>query len=289
MINIKKSLLGCLAISAAISAAVILPSPSHAAAAKTAVQAAATTQTGVIQASVRLRDKPSLSGKVLGYLKAGEQVNILEKSTSYFYKVKTSAGQTGYVSTADQYISVGKVSGGSSSGSSAGSSKPGGSTSGSTSGSSSNASQTVSAAIEKVIQTGMKYLGTPYEYGSDRNTTKTFDCSDFTRQIFKEGAGVVLPSDSRQQGTWIKNNSKSVSSIDKLKRGDLVFFMSYKGSSSSAYAGINKSSERITHVAVYLGDGKLLHTYSQKAGGVVVTDFTNSWKYRFLYGGSVLK
>jgi len=148
---------------------------------------------------------------------------------------------------------------------------------------------TTNSTIEKVIQTGMKYLGTPYEFGSNRNTTTTFDCSDFIRQIFKESAGITLPTDSRQQGTWIKQNSTPVYSKDKLKRGDIVFFMSYKGSSSTAYNGIDKSKERITHVAMYLGNGKLLHTYSQKSGGVVVTDFSASWQYRFLYGGSVLK
>lgn len=74
-----------------------------------------------------------------------------------------------------------------------------------------------------MIQTGMKYLGTPYEFGSDRNQTNTFDCSAFTRQIFKEGAGIVLPMDSRQQGAWVKQNSQAVYDIDGLKRGDLVF------------------------------------------------------------------
>ncbi|MDR9856286.1 C40 family peptidase [Paenibacillus sp. VCA1] len=275
MINIKKSMLGCLAVSAAISAAIILPSPSHAAAATAAVQSAAKAQTGLVQASVRLRDKPSLSSQVLGYLKRGEQVTILDQSTPYYYKVKTSSGKVGYTSSSSQYI---KVSAGS-----AGSSKPEENTS------TPKPSQNASAAIEKVIQTGMKYLGTPYEFGSDRNTTTTFDCSDFIRQIFKEGAGLVLPADSRQQGAWIKEKSTPVYDVSGLKRGDILFFMSYKGSSSAAYQGINKSKERITHVALYLGDGKLLHTYSQKAGGVVVTDFTNSWKYRFLYGGSVLK
>ncbi|GAA0380526.1 C40 family peptidase [Paenibacillus motobuensis] len=198
MINIKKSLIGSLIVSAAVSAVVTLPTPSHAASAKDMVPSYTTTQ------------------------------NVQGQATA-------------------------------------------------------------NSTIEKVIQTGMKYLGTPYEFGSNRNTTTTFDCSDFIRQIFKESAGVVLPTDSRQQGTWIKQNSTPVYSIDKLKRGDLVFFMSYKGSSSSAYSRIDKSQERITHVALYLGDGKLLHTYSQKAGGVVVTDFSSSWQNRFLYGGSVLK
>jgi cell wall-associated NlpC family hydrolase len=135
----------------------------------------------------------------------------------------------------------------------------------------------------------MKYLGTPYEYGSDRNTTLTFDCSDFTRQAFKEALGLVLPSDSRKQGEWIKSNNTAVYSINKLKRGDLLFFMSYKGSSDAAYQGIDKNKERITHVAIYLGDGQILHTYSSKSGGVKTDKLDGAWVKRFLYGGSVLK
>ncbi|MEC0243733.1 C40 family peptidase [Paenibacillus dokdonensis] len=290
MINIKKSLLGCLLVSAAVSTAIILPAGSKAEAASAITQKNVQSQTGIIQASVRLRDKPSMSSQVMGYLKSGEQVTILEKSTSYFYKVKTLSGQVGYTSSADQYIVV-KSGSGSGSGSSAGS----GSTTKPDNGSGSPApvvpptSSNVSATIEQVIQTGMKYLGTPYEYGSDRNQTNTFDCSAFTRQIFKEAAGIVLPADSRQQGTWVKQNSSAVYNVDKLKRGDLVFFMTYKGSKASDYDGVNVNEERITHAAVYLGDGKLLHTYSEKAGGVVVTDFSSSWKLRFLYGGSVIK
>lgn len=277
MINIKKSLLGCLLLSAAISAAVIIPTGHEAQAASAISQVQAQGQVGVIQASVNLRDKPSQSSNVLGYVKKGETVQILEKSTAYYYKVKTSSGQVGYVSTREKYIAV----------------KGTGSASQPSTGSSEAAppvsAENTNAMIEKVIQTGMKYLGTPYEFGSNRNTTTTFDCSDFTRQIFKEAAGVVLPADSRQQGSWVKENSGAVYSTDQLKRGDLVFFMSYRGSSASAYQGIDKSSQRITHVAVYLGDGKLLHTYSNQAGGVTVSDFSNSWKLRFLYGGSVLK
>ncbi|MNJ57643.1 hypothetical protein D3C77_532410 [compost metagenome] len=65
--------------------------------------------------------------------------------------------------------------------------------------------------------------------------------------------------------------------------------MSYKGSSAAAYKGINKNSQRITHVAMYIGDGKLLHTYSVKSGGVRIDQFDGSWEHRFLFGGSVLK
>lgn len=69
MINIKKSLLGCLLLSAAISAAVIIPTGHEAQAASASSQVQAQGQVGVIQASVNLRDKPSLSSNVLGYVK----------------------------------------------------------------------------------------------------------------------------------------------------------------------------------------------------------------------------
>lgn len=282
MFNIKKCLIGCLLVSAVIPGAALLPG-SKADAASISAPKSAVTPTGVIQASVRLRDKPSSSGQVIGYLKNGDKVTILESSTAYFYKVKTPSGKVGYTSSDERYITVpGEASPGS------GSAAPSGSGSGAPQATPPIASE-AGEAIERVIQTGMKYLGTPYEFGSDRNQTNTFDCSAFTRQIFKEGAGIVLPMDSRQQGAWVKQNSQAVYDIDGLKRGDLVFFVNDIGSAASAAAGADKDHERITHVAVYLGEGKLLHTYSQKAGGVVVTDFSNSWKLRFLFGGSIIR
>lgn len=145
------------------------------------------------------------------------------------------------------------------------------------------------ALIEKVITEGMKYLGTPYLFGSNRSTTETFDCSDFVRWIYKEKTDLVLPPDSRQQGAFVKKLGTDKSDWRSLKRGDLMFFMTYKGSTAAAYKGINKTTERITHVALYLGNGKILHTYSNASGGVHVQSFAGSqWEHRFLFGGSVL-
>jgi len=145
------------------------------------------------------------------------------------------------------------------------------------------------ADIENVIADGMKYMGTPYEFGADRESDKTFDCSSFVRWIFREALGITLPADSRGQGKYVKEKGHAVTDIDRLKRGDLVFFMAYKGPDKSDYEGIDKSSERITHVGLYLGNGKLLHTYSVKSGGVTVSTIKdNSWEYRFLFGGSLL-
>lgn len=225
---------------------------------------------------VNLRNLPSTSGDVVAMLRQGTQLAILEKSNAYFYKVRTTDGKTGYVSTADKYLEIGgqvatpvpvPVP----------SPVP------------TPETTPVSQQIEQVIQTGMKYLGTPYEYSSDRDTTATFDCSDFVRQAFKEAVNLVLPADSRGQGDWIKNQGRAVYNISSLKRGDLVFFMSYKGSSASAYEGIDKANERITHVAIYLGNGQLLHTYSAQSGGVKISTLEGSWVNRFLFGGSAIK
>lgn len=237
----------------------------------TVSQTVASGMNGTIVGGVNLRNKPSLSGSVVGFLKKGTSVQVLEKTNDYFYKIKTTEGTTGYISSSSKYL---KVNG-------AVSEQPSNVNAG--------GSSTTSDKVNLVINTGKKYLGTPYEYGSNRNTTFTFDCSDFVRQAYKEALDITLPADSRKQGDWIKEQGTAVYNTSSLKAGDLVFFMSYKGSSASAYAGVNKSTERITHVAIYLGNNQLLHTYSSKSGGVRIDTLSNSWAHRFLFGGSVLK
>lgn len=244
-----------------------------------------------IQTSVRLRAEASTSSEVLGYLNAGDVVTITDPSNAYWFKVTNADGTVGYVSSSPQYIRIGEgvvvqqpVA------------APVTTTPDTTAipVTASPASTTnmfsgdAAAAIEQVINTGMTYLGTPYEYGSDRNSTATFDCSAFTRQIFRQAVGIQLPADSRSQGEWIKQNSQPNTDMTTLKRGDLLFFTNYNAS-SGAYTSLDNSSQTITHVAVYLGDNKLLHTFSVAGGGVKVTDFSKPWQDRFLFGGSVIQ
>ncbi|MFC7680624.1 C40 family peptidase [Paenibacillus sp. GCM10028914] len=265
--NWKKIMAGAL-LSGMVMSSFTFGSTTYAAAA-TSTQVSV--QQGQAKANVNLRSKASTSGTIIAKIKKGDNVQVISKTNSW-YKVKTSSGKTGYASS--KYITLTSSSNGGN----------GGSSSNGNTGSSTSSS----VLVEKAISAGMKYLGTPYEYGSDRNTTTTFDCSDFVRQAYWEGTGIKLPSNSRTQGQWIKDKGTDVSKISQLKRGDLVFFMSYRGSSASNYEGLDKSQQRITHVAIYLGDNKLLHTYSQKSGGVLVGEFSSSWKNRFLFGGSVV-
>jgi peptidoglycan DL-endopeptidase CwlO len=235
--------------------------------------------TGIVLKGVHLRTAPSTSGRIITLLRTGEKLSNMTASGSYWYKVTTSSGTTGYVSSSPEYIQVTPVSGGSGSsgsGSSGGAGNPGSSTT------------PRDERIQKVFAVGRSYLGTPYEYGSNRNDNSTFDCSDFTRTVYREATGVILPADSRQQGAWIQSRGTAVNEISSLQPGDLMFFMSYRGSSDAAYQGIDKSKETITHVGIYLGNGQIMHTYSVSSGGVRIDNLSASWTRRFLYGGSVL-
>ncbi|MCK8487455.1 C40 family peptidase [Paenibacillus glucanolyticus] len=222
-------------------------------------------QEGIIEKSVNFREKPSLSGDRIRYLKAGEHVDILEQVNQYWFKIKDLRGQTGYVTTQSQFIKTnGSVT-----------DKP---------------AEPVSGTPKSIIDAGMKYLGTPYVFGSSRSNTQTFDCSDFVRQAFKDGAGVILPGNSRTQAAYVKKIGATTTNWRELHPGDIMFFMSYEGSKSSDYSGINKSSQRITHNGIYLGNGKILHTYSEKSGGVRIDQIEGKhWEYRFVFGGSAIK
>ncbi|QHW30878.1 C40 family peptidase [Paenibacillus rhizovicinus] len=244
----------------------------------------AATGNATIVASVSFRTGPSTDNARIRYLSKGETVTITGQPNSYWYAVTAADGTKGYVSTDTQYIKVtGSIPSGNNTGNSSGGNASGG-TGGSNSGSSDQA-----VIIERVIAAGMKYWGTPYEYGSDRNTTTTFDCSDFVRTAYREGANLTLPSDSRKQGDYVRNLGSVKTDWHQLKRGDLMFFMDSKGTSAAAYANVNKAAETITHVGIYLGDGQILHTYSTASGGVKTSVIAGSqWEYRFLFGGSVL-
>lgn len=220
------------------------------------VEAASTTSQ--VTWGVNLRKAPSSTAAIIRMISKGEKVTVVSKSGTGWLKVKDSKGNNGYISSSSKY----------------------------TKNVSTNTS-TASSKVEKMIAAGMKYLGTPYEYGSSRSNTSTFDCSDFVRQAFIDGLGIKLPADSRAQGNYVKAKGNVQTNWTKLKRGDLMYFMSYKGTNASAYS--NKSNATITHTGIYLGNGKVLHTYSKESGGVTTSKISGThWEKRFLFGGSAL-
>jgi cell wall-associated NlpC family hydrolase len=118
------------------------------------------------------------------------------------------------------------------------------------------ASVSSSSKASKVISVGKRYLGTPYVFGAASGRTSAFDCSSFTQFVYKQ-AGISLPRSSKQQSKSGRFVSKS-----SLQAGDLVF-------SDTNRDGV------INHVSIYIGNGKLLHTY-RKGIGVTISTFKGS-------------
>jgi cell wall-associated NlpC family hydrolase len=102
-------------------------------------------------------------------------------------------------------------------------------------------------------------LGSPYKSGG--STKKGFDCSGYTSFVF-EKFGIDLPHQSKSQaglGTTV--------SQDELRAGDLVFF------DTDGY--VSKDGSGISHVGVYVGDGKFYHSASNK--GVSINKLSEAY------------
>ena len=144
--------------------------------------------------------------------------------------------------------------------------------------------------VEELIKSAKSFIGTPYLFGSDRRDPSSFDCSDFTRWVFLSSLGIDLPWDSRSQAAYVKAFSKKpYTSLKNARRGDLLFFTSYKGEKASNYKNLKPSEKPVTHVAIYLGNGKVIQSASKKSGGVRIMDIR--WRQlhnRFLFGGGIL-
>jgi cell wall-associated NlpC family hydrolase len=109
-----------------------------------------------------------------------------------------------------------------------------------------------------MVLTAMNFIGVPYRRGGT-SATSGFDCSGFTRQVFETSLGLVLPRRADEQA---KANGLIAVKRDELQPGDLVFF--------------NTLRRTFSHVGIYVGDGKFIH--SPRPGGEVRVE-----DMRFMY------
>ncbi len=96
------------------------------------------------------------------------------------------------------------------------------------------------------------YLGAPYVWGG--TSGKGLDCSGFTKNVMLQN-GIMFPRDASQQikvGKEIPLDEK----LSQVQKGDLLFF---------GRKGTSQKKERITHVGIYLGNGKFIHAGVDKA------------------------
>ena len=121
--------------------------------------------------------------------------------------------------------------------------------------------QSVSNKASELVVNAMGFLGVPYKRGGNSAETG-FDCSGFVRAIYEQSIGLILPRRAEQQAAATQNIDKS-----DLQPGDLVFF--------------NTMKRAFSHVGIYIGDGKFIH--SPKPGAEVrVESMTLAyWKGRF--------
>lgn len=181
---------------------------------------------------LNIRKKASSTATIVGRMKNHNVCEILSTSGSW-YKIK-SGKVTGYAY--GKYIVTGSKA-----------------TSIATAnvlkGSTLKTATKVTAPTSDEIRTDLvnyakQFVGNPYKWGGT-SLTKGADCSGFTLSIYAK-YGVSLPHSSSAQPSYGKKVK-----VSNIKPGDLLFY------------GSGKS---ISHVAIYIGNGKIVHAANAKSG-----------------------
>lgn len=118
-----------------------------------------------------------------------------------------------------------------------------------------------SSIRQDVVSNAKKLLGTPYVWGG--TSPRGFDCSGFTQYVMNL-SGIQLPRTTTEQykvGTYVAKSD--------LQPGDLVFLQ-------------NTYRAGISHVGIYIGDGKMIHASSSK--GVTTSSLSSSYYVQHYYG-----
>ncbi len=123
--------------------------------------------------------------------------------------------------------------------------------------------------VKHLIDEARSWIGTPYAYGRAEKRRGT-DCSGFIMSLFNSVYRVQLPRSSAMQQQF----SQPVK-FDRLQPGDLVFFTT------------GKSSSRVNHVGLYVGNGKMIHASTSR--GVMESGLSEKyWKNNYHSSGAVI-
>ncbi len=100
-----------------------------------------------------------------------------------------------------------------------------------------------------LVKETKKWIGTRYQYGG--HSRKGTDCSGMVMEVYLAVCGIALPRSSREQQAFCQSINKK-----DLVEGDLIFFCT-------------GSAGRVSHVGMYIGDGKMVHASTSK--GVIIS------------------
>lgn len=107
----------------------------------------------------------------------------------------------------------------------------------------------------KVVNYALQFVGNRYVWGGTNPNTGA-DCSGFVQYVLRNAAGVSLPRTSREQA----KAGRAVNSSE-MQPGDLIFYTNSGGT--------------VNHVAMYIGNGQIVHAASRRSGIKIST-----WNYR---------
>jgi len=117
--------------------------------------------------------------------------------------------------------------------------------------------------VSEMLQLSRRFEGLPYYWGG--TSTFGFDCSGLIQFLYGL-AGVDLPRNARQQ---LAMHGMAPISLDALTPGDLVFF--------------GKTSARIVHVGLYLGEGRFIHAAASGGNPIVQVSTLTDPKWLQIY------
>lgn len=118
--------------------------------------------------------------------------------------------------------------------------------------------------VTQIIKTAKMFMGTPYLWGGA--TAKGLDCSGLTRLVWymngrhlprnasqqvNTGREIIMDIDHSIPADSFNFKAEMVKRIKNLKPGDLIFF---------GTPGNMLKKERITHVGIYIGNGRFIHS-----------------------------
>ncbi|WHZ11565.1 MAG: putative lipoprotein [Burkholderiaceae bacterium] len=122
--------------------------------------------------------------------------------------------------------------------------------------------RTVSDKASELVVNAMGFLGVPYKRGGDSLADGGFDCSGFVRAMYEQTLGLMLPRQAAQQAAATEKIPRQ-----DLRPGDLVFF--------------NTMRRAFSHVGIYIGDGKFIHSPRTGADVRIEDMDARYWSKRF--------
>ena len=107
---------------------------------------------------------------------------------------------------------------------------------------------------QNLVNYALQFVGGPYRAGGNDPRTGV-DCSGFMKFVMQNGAGIGMNRSSATQAT----QGKAISA-NQMQPGDLIFY---------------GSGSHINHVAMYIGNGQIVHASTYKTGIKI-----SNWNYR---------